>query len=309
MKKFLKYTAIFWGTIVLTILLLSHVIYRFTPNDTYCYAYNDKMAMLDNPTRKPSIVLLAGSSAAYGFQSQIIVDSIGMPVINTGLTANLGLKYMLDEVPRRLKPGDILVFCPEEYIFRYKGYYGTNAFTYMFYHQMVPMSEICKAQMRSIIEQTPSYISKGSMRTILGETDHQRKKFNKYGDFTGHWVDSLRHCNSLRPKPDPHEEYYEVAFEHSFTVLKALQDRGIRIIMFCPPGDRFTFSGIKYKFSQIAKAFNRAGFKYPDETGVDWFDNEFTYDTEYHLNRKGSYIHTQRLIKWLKQNGIGAKAQ
>jgi hypothetical protein len=261
--------------------------------------------MLDTQNRKPSIVLLAGSSAGYGFQSQMIVDSIGMPVINLGYSVNLGLKYMLYEVPRRLQSGDILVFAPEEFLFRHDGYYGSDSFVKEFYLHMVPLSEICPDQMRCIIELTPRCVyTSGLIPNMFKDktTKSWSHNYNKYGDRVAHWSDSLTH-NTTRPTPGEHEEFFADAFDAAITCLKDLQKKGVRVVMFNPPGDNSYFKDTNC-FTQITKVFKKAGFEYPDTIGIDLFDNKYTYDTPYHLNREGSYFHTQHLIKWLKQCGI-----
>ena len=55
-----------------------------------------KQDMLSRENRQPSIILVGGSNVAFGYNSKIISDSMNMDVINFGLHAGFGLKYIID---------------------------------------------------------------------------------------------------------------------------------------------------------------------------------------------------------------------
>jgi hypothetical protein len=274
-------------------------------------AWGDKMQMLDEPNRKPSIVLLGGSNVAFGFQSQMIVDSIGMPVINAGRHAGTGLKFMLDECLPRLQRGDVLVLTPETASHFYgDGYYGGDEFVYMFCMGMVSRREISGKQVRRIIEQLPSCLMCRIITpNIFSKSDggvYRRDGFNKYGDMVWHWTnDSLTHYNAVAPESDDKAPFNEDALVDVVRRLKETQARGIKVVMFSPAADKMAFKNRYYRFSTVAKRLGDAGFQFPDSTGVDLMDNDCTYNSYYHLNKKGSALHTQHLITWLKTLGLG----
>lgn len=60
------------------------------------------------------IVVIGGSSVAFGVRSDIMEQQLGLPVINFGLYANLGTKYMLDVAKDAIKPGDTVIIAPEQ---------------------------------------------------------------------------------------------------------------------------------------------------------------------------------------------------
>jgi hypothetical protein len=78
--------------------------------------------------------------------------------------------------------------------------------------------------------------------------------------------------------------------------------------MFSPAADKTFFRNEHYRFATVAKRLGDAGFPCPDSTGVDLMDNDCTYDTHYHLYKKGSALHTQHLISWLRELGIGKES-
>lgn len=69
----------------------------------------DRLSTLD----EPKIVVVGGSSVAFGLESELIERYTGMPVVNFGLYASLGTKLMLDLSRKHIKEGDIIVLAPE----------------------------------------------------------------------------------------------------------------------------------------------------------------------------------------------------
>ncbi|MCL1793053.1 MAG: leucine-rich repeat domain-containing protein [Oscillospiraceae bacterium] len=62
---------------------------------------------------KPKIAVVGGSSIAFGLNSDMLSEELGMPVVNFGLYATLGTKLMLDLAQASIKSGDIIVVAPE----------------------------------------------------------------------------------------------------------------------------------------------------------------------------------------------------
>lgn len=61
----------------------------------------------------PKIVVIGGSSVAFGLNSQELEAYTGYPVVNFGLYATLGTKVMLDLSKSALNKGDIVILAPE----------------------------------------------------------------------------------------------------------------------------------------------------------------------------------------------------
>lgn len=65
-------------------------------------------------TKGKKIVIIGGSSVAFGVRSDILELELGIPIVNFGLYANLGTKYMLDVAEDAIKEGDIVIIAPEQ---------------------------------------------------------------------------------------------------------------------------------------------------------------------------------------------------
>ena len=78
-------------------------------------AITEKMDRLKDLDRsgKNKAVIIGGSSTAFGFDSELLEEYLGMPVVNLGTYAALGTKLMLDLADGYIKKGDIVIISPE----------------------------------------------------------------------------------------------------------------------------------------------------------------------------------------------------
>ncbi len=69
----------------------------------------DRLLSIDTP----KVVVVGGSSVAFGLESDTVKEQLGMEVVNFGLYANLGTKLMMDLSRANVNEGDIIVLAPE----------------------------------------------------------------------------------------------------------------------------------------------------------------------------------------------------
>ena len=62
---------------------------------------------------QPKLVLLGGSSTLFGIKASVIESELGVPVINGGLHAGLGMACILREGKKMLRHGDTVLLIPE----------------------------------------------------------------------------------------------------------------------------------------------------------------------------------------------------
>ncbi|GEM_PF-1809078 len=80
--------------------------------DHYLLASLYKEELLQN-TSSPKIIIIGGSNTVFNVDCREISRAIGLPVVNMGLHAGLGLHFMLNEVEPYLQAGDIVLIIPE----------------------------------------------------------------------------------------------------------------------------------------------------------------------------------------------------
>ena len=69
-----------------------------------------------NSIDEPKVIVVGGSSVAFGLDSELLEEYMGMPVVNFGLYAALGTKVMMDLSRSNIGEGDIIGFCIEGHI-------------------------------------------------------------------------------------------------------------------------------------------------------------------------------------------------
>src|SRR4051794_11320917 len=62
---------------------------------------------------RPRLVLVGGSGTLYGIDAELIERKTGVPTVNFGTHAGLGLRYLLTRARRELRPGDRVLLAPE----------------------------------------------------------------------------------------------------------------------------------------------------------------------------------------------------
>ena len=75
------------------------------------------------------IVFIGGSSLPFGLRSDLIAEELGgeYTVVNYGLYATLGTKFMMDTAKNSIGEGDIVVLCPELNAQTYSLYFNPEA--------------------------------------------------------------------------------------------------------------------------------------------------------------------------------------
>lgn len=314
MKRFLLSGALFCMLLFVITFISLKASFHFVTDDDYLLAQFDKMQMIDNPNRPASIVLLGGSNVAFGFDSEMLEDSLHIPVINAATHAGLGIKFIVDDCLPRLRKGDILVYSPESTSFYSEsGFYGQYALSELFFLRGMTLPKYCASSMKTIAENIPyvtynNYYSgvtefkKKMIHKVEKPDPYHRSYFSKQGDMKWHWVnDSLLHYSQVPTNSLTHELLDYDKCDYVVEALKSAQQRGITVVCFSPVAAHDFANGSEYKFSEFAAYMATHGFVYPDSTGVDLMPTENTYNTHYHMNKRGAQLHTKHLISYLKE--------
>ena len=148
-------------------------------------------SLLQN-TPSPRIIFIGGSNLSMGLNSQMIQDSLHLNPVNTGLTFELGLKYMLDNTLQYIRPHDIVVLIPE-YSLYYSDYYRTSETLLRMILDANPakISLLNFSQRLKLLSFLPEYtVSKlkpSEYRKVEESEIYGYRSFNRYGDTDAHW--------------------------------------------------------------------------------------------------------------------------
>ncbi len=123
----ISFIAIALAVVIPMVTLLA--ICAFTPaqySETFLGELSVKYNRLKD-IKEDKIVLIGGSSLAFGIDSKTMEKHLGRPVVNFGLYATLGTKVMLDLSKSGVRRGDTVVICPEMDAQTLSLYYNSEA--------------------------------------------------------------------------------------------------------------------------------------------------------------------------------------
>ena len=104
--------------LLIALIFIPPVVMLLAVAPQYTHEYNasfiDKMARLER-IKEPKIVLVSNSNLAFGIQSDLIENSLGMPVVNLGLHGGLGNVFHERMPLFNLTKGDVIVIAHLDY--------------------------------------------------------------------------------------------------------------------------------------------------------------------------------------------------
>ena len=112
MVKLASKISLLAGSLLLTLGLLYRSIDQYSDTG-YFAAIVDKHHRADIIRGSPRLLLVGGSGTAFGVDSQLLEDSLRLPVINLAIHADLGLPFMLRQIQMVARPGDVVLLIPE----------------------------------------------------------------------------------------------------------------------------------------------------------------------------------------------------
>ena len=271
--------------------------------------YNNEFTVKGNLIRQtpsPKVVFVGGSNVAFGIDSQTISDSIGLPVINAGLLAGMGLRYTMDRYESYFKRGDVLILMPE-----YDHFYGDVTYGnpetagYLPYLSDFDPSLLNLKQWNVVVTgffKTTLQISvKGlyykllhSFRKEGNVFEYKMSGFNRLGDEVSH--------RSLPPNINNTGAYtvsgkFNAGYaRHLFNQVRRLQHHGVQVLWLPPVTSRANVALNRKQITLIIERMKTAGFTYaacPDSLA---YPDSLLYNTVYHLNKQGVEVNTQRVV-------------
>ena len=281
--------------------------------NAYLAAIIDKMHLLDS-IPAPRLILMSGSSMAFGVDSDLLSKELEIPVINASLHYKLGSRFMMDELKASVKKGDI-VLLTLEYVITSEGDFNEKLMAADFY---LPARNWL--HFASFSEGTGAYALHrlADFKLLLGElwsgTRYKqidindttsiffRKCFAKNGDLLGH-------LNNPQPKFDVPEISVDVEFSRQIKDLNDFEvfakKKGVTVFFTFPS---YVESGYEKNMAVIKKIEQQyrdnLHFTILGSSENSVMDDVFFYDSVFHPNIRGRKIFSSRLIQLLEQEGI-----
>ena len=271
-------------------------------DDTFLAELSQKHQRLTSIDSKKA-VLIGGSSLAFGIDSQLLEEYIGMPVVNYGLYAAIGTKAMLDMSEKYINEGDIVVICPETEAQTYSLYYNAESILQATDGNLSLLLDSGFSNYGKIISALPafaksklSFYKSGNKPGASGI--YSKDSFNEYGDIAVErkYNEMPRNYDSSMPIALSTDIIGEGFIDYLNSYAKKMQRRGAEVY--------FSFSPINKSAIVSTDEEKEEFFKYlgdnldfPVISDIDSYilDWAYFYDTNFHLNTRGALLRTALL--------------
>lgn len=296
MKKYLLRVGLF--LLICFGLIAGLTVYAFVeaPNrDAYMYAYTRKMARLDS-VAGPRLVLVAGSSAAFGFDGRELGNQLGVNVVNTGLHSGLGLRFMVDNLRDRLRPGDTVVLIPEYELFTDEYYgYGEALTSAVVYSGPTALKTLDFKQWMTFLAGVPGHLR---LNHSVPPEGYKSSNFNEIGDEVRHLTCTPKPADLRRLPFDGAVDDAALAdFKRKIEGLEAMGCRVVVLWSTCVDSYyRQSLPGIE----RLGAEFRKYGIE--PAAAPDYFvvPDSMAFDSVHHLNADGVRENTRRLVSLLR---------
>ncbi|WP_033959534.1 hypothetical protein [Psychroserpens jangbogonensis] len=259
-----------------------------------------------NKVEGRKIVIIGGSNACFGIDSDLMENTLGIPVVNTSLHASLGPKFWIEYVKNDLKEGDILIMSSEFGMLSKKGWYGTKSnavpFTILFtpskLHILFTDYSLFKNTIVGIFETIKSYWKEYPFKPTTRQTAFDFRSFdsdNIKADF----------LNKTYTKKVPvkelifHENY--TSWEKLKSEKKYFDSKNIKFYMTLPSALDEAFK-IKNTTEFIKAVSEYSEIPILNNNYDYFFKRKYFFDSEYHLNYTGRRYRTKQLINDIKED-------
>ena len=312
----------FFLRIVLIILLPFLLIYgikradlALNPNseNAYLTIIANKMSSLYSVS-SPRLLLMSGSSMAFGVDSDLLSKELEIPVINASPRLNLGSKCMMNELKATVRKGDI-VLITLEYVVSSKGMcddnLGVSGFCFAakewshfasFFKKIEAFAVHGLTNFKFLISDAWQSTPQKSINLNEPISAFFEKKIAKDGDL-------INHLNNPQAKFEVPELPVNVDFSEQIQDLNDFEEfakqKGVTVFFTFPSyvesGYEKNMPIIKRIEQQLRTNLNFTILGSPENSVMD---DEFFYDNVFHPNAQGRKIFSSRLIQLLEQEQI-----
>ena len=260
-------------------------------------------------TEGKRLIFIGGSAVAFALDSKIMEKELpGYKVVNYGLYGGLGMKMMLDLSLPDIREGDLIILCPEPVQQTMSLFFdGSYAWQGLDGHLDL-LSRIDPHDYYRLLGALPAF-AMDKLRFFLNhsmpepDSIYRKGVFDCYGDVCG----SERQTNVMPALFDPNleidfspEMIGEGFLDYLNLYAEKVEKKGGRVwFHFCPVNRLAVKEGaspaVLYDYFSRHLGFPIAGDPRMSVMEEDWF-----YDTNFHLNASGSLFFTKQLIRDMK---------
>ena len=281
-------------------------------SETFYGALNEKFDRL-NEIEGEKIVVVGGSSVAFGLDSALLERYTGMPVVNFGLYADLGTKMMLDLSLSGISEGDVVILAPELDRQTLSLYFNNDS-ALMALDDDFTMARYLKTDdLLSCVGGAWRFAQQKRERHLAGsdialDSVYRSEYFNEYGDFAmpraenvmkTYYDSNNKALLDLSEYGDALEEFIDYVNKYT----KKCERRGATVYFsYCPMNELGLSEGSDFfargEFADYLA--EKLDCEIISELDDYIMEAGYFYDTNFHLNDAGVTVRTIRLAKDLR---------
>ncbi|NME71096.1 hypothetical protein [Flammeovirga aprica] len=256
-------------------------------------------------TPSPRIIFVGGSNLSFSLNSQMIQNTLQLPVLNLGIKESIGLRYDLASIKRYIRKNDIIIIIPEYTQFYIKSSDCSKELSSTILDlNKADITLLDREQIPNFIKAIPSYaFSKFNIFDYLFYTEseiYSVHSFNQFGDANAHW--------GLEQRPFPPIEIKD-ASEYNHDILQAIlnfekdiTEKGAQLFLSYPAIQALSFNNSSERIQKVKEEFQKANFKIIGSPDRYVFGNELMFNSPYHLTKMGVDLRTSLLITDIKNS-------
>lgn len=272
----------------------------------------DRLCSIDDP----KIVVIGGSSVAFGLDSAMMEEKLGMPVVNFGLYANLGTKLMMDLSKANINKGDIIVLAPEMNSQTLSLYFNSETAMQALDGNMRMLFRVGSDNHESLLGASWKFANDKLHYLVSGkrpanEGAYKKENFNEYGDnvYDRPYNVMTENQNTITLDfrtnyEDSIDSEYEQYIAYVNDYVKYAERRGATVYFSFSPMNAAAMSSNLH--AEDIYAFYRnlcASLDCRVISNVNDYimDEGYFFDSEFHLNNAGVVVRTVKLIDDIKR--------
>lgn len=297
MKQFLIKVSIIAIVSFVMILLIDIAILRKVDNASYySHERNFSLAYYRLKALKDSkkIVIIGGSSGAFGFNSRLIHEAFDLPVVNTCTHAMIGLRMQFETYRDMLRDGDIVILSPEYGGEKERLYGGYNLLRILSSHLPEAYRKLSLRQWLFIYKFIGIHNLGTSRHKDVEEYDdvYSANALNEFGDIE--WErkhkDFIKNYNISGVMDGELIDYYKYIRDYA-------KSKGIKLVFLPPPLMKSNFKSCVKQIDSLAFCLKENGVPWQSPPSKYSFEDSLFFDTPYHMTQEGANIRTKAIIE------------
>lgn len=302
MKRFIKKLNVL--ILPILVLFLIGLILPPTPraSKSFLFATIKKDSLLLH-TKSPRIIFIGGSNISFGLNSSLIKDSLKLNPVNTGVMADLGLKYMIDNTLQYIQEGDIVVLIPEyQHFFRAYSYGAEELLRTVFDVDRKKAGLIGAKQWINLMPHVPKYaLTKFNPREYwrYQESDvYHVDSYNEYGDTDAHYELERRPFIPFKIKGT----FDKTIMKNIDNFNQKVKEKNARLLVSYPGYQDLSYNNYANKIEEVERQFLKNNFEILGNPERYKFPDSLFFNTPYHTTKYGVDYRTQLFIEDFKEN-------